>query len=319
VPAGVVRDTSLGGWKMEKNVFLCTVFVVLTVSASAQSKVPDAFVRINGGTFMMGSPANEPEREDDEVQHQVTVSAFYMGKYEVTQGQYEAIMGNNPSTFQDTNIWDGRESHKNKDQRPVEGVSWYGILVFCNKLSMKDGLTPAYSINGKTDPAEWGEVPKESSFTWNAVRWNKNANGYRLPTEAEWEYACRAGSTTAYSLGDTWNTDFGTVREVDESGGGPSIEWLLYVDGTTDEVGSSSPNAWGLYDMHGNVWELCWDWYDDYSSEVKSNPVGSASGTERVIRGGSWYYHQFGARSAFRGSAPPFHTSDSIGFRLARY
>jgi len=269
---------------------------------------------IEPGIFIMGSPESEADRSNNETQHTITITnGFYIGKYEVTQKQYEAIMQNNPSAFQDKNVWDGKTSSKNKDRRPVEQVSWYDALVFCNKLSLREGLTPAYSINGKTEPSEWGEMT-----AWDEVQWNKNANGYRLPTEAEWEYACRAGSVTAYNLGDTWDSGWGTVRETDSDGYGLTIEFLYYLDGTTDEVGGKSPNRWGLYDMHGNVWEWCYDLYDDYSIDVKSNPTGVASGTKRVFRGGSWYYSQIGARSAFRGSAPPIVSSDSIGFRLVR-
>ncbi|GBU28681.1 hypothetical protein R84B8_02241 [Treponema sp. R8-4-B8] len=148
-----------------------------TQSAAAQqpASIPAGMVFIQGGTFTMGSPTNEPGRSSYEVQHQVTVSSFYMGKYEVTQKEYKEIMGTNPSNFKGDNL-------------PVEQVSWYDAIEYCNKRSQKEGLTPAYTRNGYN------------------VTWNKNANGYRLPTEAEWEYACRAGTTTPFSTGNNVTT-----------------------------------------------------------------------------------------------------------------
>jgi formylglycine-generating enzyme required for sulfatase activity len=263
------------------------LIAVLTVSVSAQSKVPDTFVCINGGTFTMGSPANEPEREDDEVQHQVTVRAFYMGKYEVTQKEYEEVMGTNPSDFKGPNL-------------PVENVSWFDAVEYCNKRSQKEGLTPAYAISGAGDN--------------RAVTWNRNANGYRLPTEAEWEYACRAGTTTPFSTGNNITTD-----QANYDGNYP---YNNNAKGTfrekTTPVGSFAPNPWGLYDMHGNVWEWCWDWYGDYSSGAQTNPVGAASGSARVVRGGGWCYVAFGARSAFRNYSYPFERYYDYGFRLVR-
>jgi len=163
-------------------------------------------VRIEGGTFTMGSPDDEPGREDYEgPQHQVTVSSFYMGKYPVTQEEYQAVMGVNPSYFKGDNL-------------PVEQVSWYDAVEYCNRLSQREGLKAAYTVKGKK------------------VTWNRKSNGYRLPTEAEWEYACRAGTTTPYNSGTS----------VDNAG------W--YYDnsgGRTHPVGEKQPNAWGLYDMHG--------------------------------------------------------------------
>ena len=144
--------------KITATVILVYAFLVLAAcargGASSVNPVPDNFVRINGGTFTMGSPADEPERDDDEVQHQVTVSSFYMGKYEVTQKEYQEIMGTNPSYFKGDNL-------------PVEQVSWFDAIEYCNKRSQKEELTPAYTIDGTN------------------VTWNKNTNGYRLPTEAE--------------------------------------------------------------------------------------------------------------------------------------
>jgi formylglycine-generating enzyme required for sulfatase activity len=195
-----------------------------------------------------------------------------MGKYEVTQAEYQAVMGTNPSYFKG-------------DTLPVEQVSWYDAINYCNALSKKEGLTAAYTVNG------------------NNVTWNKSANGYRLPTEAEWEYACRAGTTGPYSSGSS----------VDAAG------WYSSNSGSkTHPVGQKQANAWGLYDMHGNVWEWCWDWYGSYPSGSQTDPSGASSGEYRVDRGGSWSYGARYLRSAYRGRRYPSARGIDLGFRLVR-
>ena len=215
----------------------------------------------------MGSPYEEPLRDDDENQHDITLSSFYMSKYEITQAQWKAVMGadNNPSHFQGDNL-------------PVEKVSYLDVLEFITKLNKM--------------------TQKE----------------YRLPTEAEWEYACRAGTTTPFSMGEDITTDQanynGNYAYKNKTG--------IYREKTT-EVGTFAPNAWGLYDMHGNVWEWCNDWYDrsyyDISAEA-TDPKGPDDGTERVIRGGSWKTTPQLLRSANRSSEKPVRKDYDCGFRI---
>jgi len=271
---------------MKKFVVLFFLFAAGGVYAQ-QDAAPDGFVWIQGGTFTMGSPPNEPDRRDNEIQHQVTVGSFYMGKYEVTQKEYREIIGTNPSNFKGDNL-------------PVEMVSWYDAIEYCNKRSQKEGLTPAYTINKRQ--ADPNNKNRRDNVEW-AVTWNKNANGYRLPTEAEWEYACRAGTTSAYNTGANISDDTG---------------WYNANTGSTRPVGQKPANAWGLYDMHGNVWEWCWDWKGVSTSGARTDPVGPASGSYRVLRGGAWFYPAMFARSAHRGDGNPNDRGRSFGFRLVR-
>jgi formylglycine-generating enzyme required for sulfatase activity len=218
---------------------------------------------IPAGKFMMGSPETEKGRRNEEVQHEVTISKpFYMGVTEVTQAQYEAVMGTNPSKFKGAT-------------NPVDTVSWNDAADFCKKLS------------------------------------EKTRHPVRLPTEAEWEYACRAGTTTRFSFGDK-DSVLGDYAWYDGNSGGTTRP----VGGTTHPVGQKKPNAWGLYDMHGNVWEWCADWYGDYPKAAATDPSGAASGAYRVLRGGSWSYNPISCRSALRHINNPDSGSRNDGFRV---
>ena len=257
--------------------------IAVVWNMSANTAPPPDMVKIPGGTFTMGSPANERERGNDEVQHQVTVSGFSMGNYEVTQREWREVMGNNPSHFKGDNL-------------PVENVSWYEAVEYCNRLSQREGLTPAYTINGTN------------------VSWNRNANGYRLPTEAEWEYACRAGTTTPFNTGNNI-----TTSQANYNGNflyNNNAKWT-YREKTV-EVGSFAANGWGLYDMHGNVWEWCWDWGGYYTSGSQNDPIGPSTGAYRVCRGGSWIYGAQYVRSAYRSYNGPSYRDSFVGFRLVR-
>jgi formylglycine-generating enzyme required for sulfatase activity len=253
---------------------------------------------IKAGTFLMGSPGKDADRHD-ETQHCVTLTKrFYMGKYAVTQKQYEEVMGNNPSHFQGDNL-------------PVETVSWYDALVFCNTLSIQEHLTPAYNLKGSNCPDDWGTVPAVINdfdcAEWDAVVCNWNADGYRLPTEAEWEYAAKGGQS-------------GGADYLYAGGNDPDeLAWYKKNSGeTTHHVGKKKPNSLGLYDMSGNVFEWCWDWYDEYESGAQTDPRGASSGIVRVLRGGSWLINAWYLRSAFRDCYTQMSSHYNVGFRLVR-
>jgi len=220
-------------------------------------------IPVQGGSFM---------REGSSI----TVSSFFIGKNEVTQAQYQDVTGRNPSNF------------KGDPKLPVETVSWYDAVAFCNVLSTKEGLQTVYFINGRDVSAD---------FT---------RNGWRLPTEAEWEYAARGGSA---SKGYTYSggSDVGTVAWYDGNSGSK-----------THAVGTKAPNELGLHDMSGNVWEWCNDWYGSYIKGSQANPLGAASGSNRVLRGGFWSSDASFITVAYRDSTGPDARAGGIGFRLLR-
>jgi formylglycine-generating enzyme required for sulfatase activity len=262
-------------------------------------------VSVPGGSFEMGKELGTAATEDVTPVHTVTLPGFSIGKYEVTQAQYQAVMGSNPS-YGSSNPADGEV----QANRPVERVSWYDALVFCNTLSRAEGLTPAYSIGGSTDPADWGTVPTGDNATWNAVTIVSGSTGYRLPTEAQWEYAAKGGDPTASGWVGCTYAGSDTVDEV---------AWYTRNSGSmTHEVGKKAPNGLGLYDMSGNVWERCWDWYGDYTSGAQTDPAGAASGSIRVLRGGGWDSGASRPRSVVRGNSYPNSRNSDYGFRLVR-
>ncbi len=272
---------------------LCAFGLSLTAAAQEKEVTNSIGMKLKlipAGTFMMGSPVDEKGSEDDERQHQVTISQpYYMGVYEVTQAQYQKVMGKNPSYYQGDAVaikipakkhpQTGRTLEEAKivpvdtSNRPVELVSWEDAVAFCEKLS---------------------SLPSERAA----------GRVYRLPTEAEWEYACRAGSKTAYSFG----TDASSLDD---------YAWYeSNSDGQTHAVGQKLPNAWGLYDMHGNVFEWCMDRYGDYPRGSVTDPVGASSGSYRVYRGGGWYRTAESCRSASRNGGSPSIRDYSLGFRV---
>ena len=236
---------------------LLMIFFVSCNSGSVE------FIAIEGGTFLMGSKNGD---EDELPIHSVTVSSFYMMKTEVTQELYEKVMGDNPSKIIG-------------NKYPVTHVSWFDAITFCNKWSTSEGLMPCYKV------------------TENGVTWNKDANGYRLPTEAEWEYAARGGIHKK------------------------NYEYSENSDGQPHKVATKEPNDLGLYDMSGNAGEWCWDWKDDYSNRAETNPCGPTLGDRKVLRSGSPYIYDYYCRIANREGLEPQERMVDFGcidFRVVR-
>jgi formylglycine-generating enzyme required for sulfatase activity len=250
--------------------------------------------RIPAGAFLMGSPEDDGEADDDEKpQHRVEIrKPFYLGVYEINQAQYQAVTGENPSWFSPNGGGKDKIAGRSTGEHPVENVSWLDAVKFCNKLSEMEGLKPFYEIHGeKVQVSDW------------------TGPGYRLPKEAEWEYACRANAPTPqrYTFGDN-------------PGSLGKFAWYSENSGSaTHPVGEKDPNGFGLFDMHGNVWEWCWDSYSAsyYKGSTPDDPSGPTEATVRVIRGGGWRRDPRGCRSAIRSGRAPAYLGNSLGFRLA--
>ena len=259
---------------MKKSLLL--LLLAMCCSAVAQdldfevNKIAFKMIKIQGGSFRMGATNEQlSEAESDEFPVQrITVNDFYLGETEVTQELWEAVMGKNPSFF------------VGNTKRPVENVSWLDCQIFIKRLN---------ELTHKS-----GQLPANLSFA--------------LPTEAQWEYACRAGTTSAYNNGGDTEADLQKLGRYRGTGRGLAA------------VGTYQPNAWGLYDMHGNVWEWCRDWYQEDATSLKqfTDPKGAASGSDRVRRGGSWFNTVGFCRSAYRGSNAPSYEGADRGFRLSR-
>ncbi len=246
-----------------KHKFLGLFLLFFTTAIFAQTKPTIEWVDIPAGTFTMGSPTSEVARYDDETQHQVTLSAFKMSKYEVTFEQYDLFCDATGRSKPDDNGW-------GRGNRPVMNVSWEDATAF----------------------AEW--------------------MGCRLPTEAEWEYAARAGTTTPFSTGNNLTTSQANYDGNYPYNGNAKGEYRQ----KTLPVGSFAANEYGLFDMHGNVSEWCSDWYGDYSTSAQINPKGASSGSYRVLRGGGWFIYANYCRSAHRDCFAPDFRHCGVGFRL---
>ena len=260
---------------MKKAIYAVILVLLLTgiLIAEPGQVPPKGMVFVEGGTFQMGSTSG---KDREKPVHRVTVSDFYIGKYEVTQGEYEAVMGTNPSEFK-----------KSGKDAPVEEVSWVEAAEYCNKLSDREGLDRCYSGSGSN------------------ITWYFNANGYRLPTEAEWEFTALGGNKNkGYKY--SGSNDLG------------SVAWYRDNSGKTHSVGEKQANELGIYDMSGNVWEWCWDWKGDNSSGLQNNPRGSSSGSSRVFRGGCWSSYASYCRTAYRYIISPGYSFSYLGFRVVR-
>ena len=267
-------------------------------------------VIISPSAMLIGSPMTESNRRVDELQHQVRITEpFLLGKYEVTQKQYMQVMKHNPSTFSKDGKYREKIRKFNTESFPVESLSWFDAIEYCNRLSKLDGYKPYYSLT---------EVKRKEKSILSAKVQVLNSNGYRLPTEAEWEYSCRGWTTTPFNFG-TRNTgkQANTKATVIRSYGG---NYLWKAVGHPTTVGSYPASGWGLNDMHGNVAEWCWDWYEKsyYKKAPLKNPQGPETGTQRVARGGSWLVNQYSCRSASRGVLAPSQKEYHTGFRVAR-
>lgn len=262
------------------------------------------------GEFLMGSPTTERGRRPDERQHRVRFDQPYLiGKYEVTQDEYRVIMNASPSWFSRTGAGKDKVGERGTGKFPVEHVSWFDAVEFCNRLSKSDGHTPYYTLS---DVREYEAGGVESA----TVKVN-GGNGFRLPTEAEWEYACRSGTNGPFHSDKPLTGTEGNFKMIVGIGYGSQERPSL---GRTTAVGSYKAGPWGLCDAHGNVAEWCGDWYDAdyYSNSPADNPPGPANGDHRVVRGGSWMMTDSACRSAARFHLAPGERKEYVGFRVVR-
>ncbi|MFA6504927.1 MAG: SUMF1/EgtB/PvdO family nonheme iron enzyme [Treponemataceae bacterium] len=292
-----------------KKVLLIPI-ILLSIAAYAQDEKKAGmrksvggidFVYCPAGSFMMGTAIPPADYENESPRHKVALEAFWISKYEITQSRYESVKEENPSSF------------PGNAENPVEKVSWYDAVEFCNELSVKSGISPYYSINkSETDPNNHNKFDK---VKW-IVNENAGAGGFRLPTEAEWEYACRAGTETIYYWGNQKDASTISTYEVCEINSWKKGE--NHPDYGTHAVGTKKPNAWGIFDMSGNVSEWCWDWFDEkfYAASPRKNPKGPIAGEDKVVRGASWFFGAAEMRSALRARTYPISRFDKIGIRV---
>ncbi len=261
-------------------------------------------ILVPAGKFEMGSPESEKERIEDETLHTARISkSFYLGETEVPYSLWNKVRSwALANGYHDLSVGNNGFKDPANEDHPVVAVTWWDCIQWCNARSEMEGLSPVYHTSKRftSENVIRNGMP--------SVTADAEASGYRLPTESEWEYACRAGTRSAYAMGSKDGEGF------DQSG------WYRINSArNTHSGGRKSPNPWGLNDMHGNVWEWCWDWYGPYPKGEVTNPQGPASGTARILRGGSWMNPSGHARSAYRHALAPSTVFYTIGFRVARY
>ena len=301
-----------------KNKFLTIIAIIALVGFSITACDPggngngdpngpslgDTITSAKTGMVLIWIPAGEFDMGSSDITgatpHKVILTqGFYMGKTQVTQEQWRSVMGTDARLAQ---VNTGTDLGRG-DNYPMYWVNWYDAILFCNRLSLEDNLTPAYHVEGVSDWAT-ETAPTSSNDDWNNVVIVSGSTGYRLPTEAQWEYACRAGTTTTWSHSESLHNNY---------------MWFNgNADDTTHPVETKLANPWGLFDMHGNVWEWCWDRGGTFTSAAQTDPHGPNVGTVRVCRGGSWSGSAQNARSANRESVSPNLSTNNRGFRVVR-
>jgi formylglycine-generating enzyme required for sulfatase activity len=266
---------------------------VTSSGAVLNLRTPPVMRYITGGTFQMGDTLDLEELPV----HQVTVSSFYMDTTPVTQADYDSLMGVNPSRYIEDSL------------KPVEQVTWFDAVLYCNARSRRYMLDTVYSYTSLTG------TPGDSCTSLGSLEIDYTKDGYRLPTEAEWEYACRAGTTTDYY----WGGSYPLATAADTAAMDSNAVWVHNAV-TTARIGTKLPNAYGLYDMIGNVWEWCNDWWNSsyYSSSPTADPTGSSTGDRRMVRGGAWNMYAYRLLSAERGYIAPNLRGPTVGFRCVR-
>ncbi len=305
-PGAVIRYTLNGGDPNENSPIYTSPIMIenntsISVRAFKEHYYPSPLVisdyiitmkYIPGGTFLMGD--NEG-LADETPAHQVTLNPYYISNKEVTANDWYQVMNSLPP-----------QNSLNYPSFPVMNVTWYSTLVYCNYKSIQEGLIPCYSINGSSNPADWGTPPTSNNNQWNNVICNWSATGYRLATEAEWEYASRGANqsnNTLYSGSNNWDL----------------VAWVYQnANGNLHSVRTKNPNEVGLYDMSGNVYEWVWDWYGNYSASSQNNPQGPSVGTNKICRGGAWRSSYTAATVYRRPSKLAFDAEDYIGFRIVK-